>query len=117
MQRIAVLIAGTLASHALSFGALAQEQGHALAPPPAYQKVSPEDKAAGKAQRRQEGRAAVKAGSSTGEGAVQPVVQPAVQAKVPREQRQQARAARKAETARAARAGELQASGEVGPSK
>jgi hypothetical protein len=113
MQRFAVLIAGALASHALSFGALAQEQGPALKPPPTYQKASPEDKAAGKAQRRQEGRAAVKAGSTSGE--VTP--QPAAQAQVPRAQREQARAQRKAETARAARAGELQASGEVGPSK
>ncbi|WP_156472810.1 hypothetical protein [Pseudorhodoferax sp. Leaf265] len=113
MQRFAVLIAGALAAQALSPAALAQEQGPALAPPPAYQKASPEDKAAGKAQRRQEGRAAVKAGSITGEG----TPPPAAQAKVPREQRQQARAQRKAETARAARAGELQASGEVGPSK
>lgn len=113
MQRIAVLIAGALASQALSLAALAQEPGPGTTTPPTYQKVSPEDKAAGKAQRRQEGRAAVKAGTITGEGAPQP----AAQAKVPREQRQQARAERKAETARAARAGELQASGEIGPSK
>lgn len=113
MQRFALLIAGALASQALSFGALAQEPGPGTTTPPTYQKISPEDKAAGKAQRKQEGRAAAKAGSTTGEGA--PL--PAAQATIPREQRQQARAQRKADTARAARAGELQASGEVGPAK
>ena len=113
MPRFFLLIGGALASHALCFGVLAQEPGPGTPSPPAYQKVSPEAKAAGKAQRRQEGRAAAKAGTTTGEGA--PL--PAPQVRIPREQRQQARAQRKAETARAARAGELQASGEVGPTK
>lgn len=113
MQRFTVLIAGAIAFQALSFSALAQEPGPGTLTPPTYQKISPEEKASGKDQRRQEGRAAVKAGNTTGEGA--PL--PAPQAKIPREQRQEARAQRKAETARAARAGELQASGEVGPSK
>lgn len=111
MQRLALLIGGALVS--LSFSALAQEPGAGTPKPPAYQKTSPEDRATGKAQRKAEGRAAAKAGSTTGEG----TPPPAPQAKIPKEQRQEARAQRKAETARAARAGEIQASGEVGPSK
>lgn len=114
MQRLALVLAGAaLASQTLSFNALAQEPGPGMPKPPAYQKASPEDKAAGKAQRKEDGRAAVKAGSTTGEGA--PL--PAAQTKVPKEQREQARAQRKAETARANRAGEIQASGEVGSTK
>lgn len=113
MQRLALLIGGALASHAISFGALAQEPGAGTPKPPAFHKASPQEKATGKAQRKEDGRAAVKAGSTTGEGEPQPPRQ----VKVPRDDRQQARAQRKAETARAARAGEIQAAGEVGPTK
>lgn len=113
MQRLALLIGGALVSQALCLHALAQEPGPGTTTPPAYQKVSPEDKAAGKAQRREAGRVAAKAGPSTGEGAPPA----AAQAKIPKEQRQQARAQRKAETARAARAGEIQAGGEVNTAK
>lgn len=113
MQRLAVLIGGALASHALCLAVLAQEPGAGTPRPPAFHKPAPEEKAAGKAQRRQDGREAVKAGSTTGEGA--PL--PGPRTEIPRAQRAEARAQRKTETARAARAGELQASGEVGPSK
>ncbi|WP_326534599.1 hypothetical protein [Pseudorhodoferax sp.] len=111
MHQPTLLFGGALLSLALSGAALAQEPGAGTPKPQPYHKPTAEEKAAGKAQRREEGRAAVKEGGNSGE--ITPL--PPAQAKPSPADSQQARAERKAETRRAAKAGELKASGEVGP--
>lgn len=113
MHKLPLLIGGVLLSQAFVFGVQAQEPGAGTPKAAPYQKVSPEDKASGKAHRKEEGRAVAKSGSTTGE--ITPM--PSPQAKVPKAERQEARAARKAETVRAAKAGELAPQGEVGAVK
>lgn len=113
MKKLAVLIGGVVLSQAVVLSTAAQEPGVGTPTPPPYHKATAQEKAAGKAQRRSEGRAAVAEGSSSGE--VTPV--PAPQAKLSKEERQAGRAARKAETARAAKAGEIKPLGEVGQVK
>lgn len=115
MHKLSWLIGGALVAHAFTFSAvaLAQEPGAGTPKPAPYAKVSPADKAEGKAHRKEEGRAAAMAGSTTGEGERPP----APQVKVARQDREVARSARKAETARAAKAGEIKPIGEVGPAK
>lgn len=117
MSKLSTIVGTALLSQVLTFGAYAQEQGPALQPPPAYHKATAEEKAAGKAQRRKEGRAAERPGNiSSGE-----VTQlPEPQTKTPKAtkaEREAARAARTAETKRAAKAGELAPTGEVGAIK
>lgn len=114
MHKLALLIGGALVSQLLCFSAAAQEPGAGTASAAPYKKTTPEDRAAGKAHRKEEGRAAAKAGTNTGEGQTPPSPP---QAKLPRAQREQERAQRKTETARAAKAGELSRTGEVGPLK
>jgi hypothetical protein len=110
MKKLSHLILGAVLSQGVAFSAFAQEPGPGTSTPAPFQRVTPEDKAQGKALRKAEGRSAVKAGTTTGEGEPSP----APQVKIPKEVRQEARAVRKAETARAAKAGELKPAGEVG---
>ena len=113
MRRLALSITAAILAHTVMLSASAQEPGVGTPKAAPYEKVSPQEKAAGKAQRKSEGRAAAAAGNTSGEVTPQPAAQP----KIPKEERQAARASRKAETARAAKAGELAPQGEVGAVK
>lgn len=113
MNKISMLVGSALLSYAVAFHASAQEPGAGTSTPQPYHKATAEEKAAGKAHRREEGRAAARDGNIGGEI----TKQPAAQAKVSKAERQESRAERKAETKRAAKAGELAPTGEVGASK
>lgn len=114
MFKYSLLIGGTLLSQALTFSAAAQEISADTEKPQPFHRATAQEKAAGKAHRREEGRAAAK-DPNTVRGEVTP--QPAPQAKASRAQREETRAARQAETRRAAKAGELLPYGEVGTTK
>ena len=114
MYKLSILIGSAVLAQAIAFHAAAQEPGIGTSEPVPYQKATVDEKAAGKAQRREEGRASAKAGNNLG-GEITP--HPPVQAKVSKAERQEARAERKAETKRAAKAGELAPVGEIGPTK
>ena len=99
---------------ATTFGPAAMAQGETGDVPKAqpYTKRTPEQKAAGKAQRRTEGRAGAR--DEVG-GEVGPVAKPGARAQTTKEERKQARATRRQAAAKANKAGEIPAMGEVGP--
>jgi hypothetical protein len=93
---------------------LAQGEVGAVKQAPPVAKVGPDERAAAKAQRKMEGRAAIK---EQPPGEVGPVKQQPPVARTSRAERKADRAATKADTAAANKAGELQPPGRVGPTK
>jgi hypothetical protein len=93
---------------------LAQGEVGAVKQAPRAAKASADERAAGKAQRNMEGRAAIK---EQPPGEVGPVKQQPPVARTSRSERKADRASTKAETAQANKAGELPTPGLVGPTK
>ncbi len=113
MKKVVLTLSVVLAQM-LAVSAFAQGEVGATKTPAPAKKTSPEDRAAGKAQRKAEGTEAIKNAPPGEVGAV-----PKAEAKstLTKEEKAAARAKRKADTAAANKAGALPKTGEVGPTK
>ena len=109
-----MLVAGVVLAQAFAVSAFAQGEVGAVKKPAPVMKVSPEEKAAAKANRKAEGSAAIKEQPPGEVGAVPAAPKKSTMSK---EEKAAARADRKATTAAANKAGTLPKSGEVGPTK
>ena len=109
-----VLTLSVVFAQLLAVSAFAQGEVGGVKPAAPAMKTSPEDRAAGKAQRKAEGKEAIKAQPP---GEVGAVPKAAAKSTMTKEEKAAARAKRKAETSTANKAGALPKTGEVGPTK